>query len=333
MKPWFRVYNDILTDEKLLSLSLDNQAIFFKLLAVSNLNNSCGSLPKLALISKQIGVRVDKVRSAVGAMIEAGLIDEDVDAEGFTLHGWSNRQFESDDATARSRRCRDGKRNVAPSAERNASRGPGRATDQSRADTEQSRENPPLPPLEGGGGARGGGPSPAIRVVGPDGPIDVPAACTEADFDRLTGLASAYFDRLGMTDQIARFVRVWGVHHAPDWIEALLADLAGKAAGGKRRISEGLGTSILARWMAEGGIPAERLIRARSDPGGGTPDSPSEAPRAAPAAFQRPLTDHQRKMAAWREVANAPLTPEEQEEARVGFRRPTAEEATWRRHG
>jgi len=113
MKPWFRVYNSILNDPKLLALSLDNQALFIKFLAVSNLFDAGGTLPKLEVISKMIGCRIDKVRSAAKAMVDVGLLTEDVESQSFTVYGWKAKQFESDDASARSKLHRETKRNVA----------------------------------------------------------------------------------------------------------------------------------------------------------------------------------------------------------------------------
>lgn len=306
MKPWFRVYNDILNDEKLLDLSLDNQAIFFKLLAVSNQINSGGILPKPEVISKIIGVRIDKVRSAIKAMTGVGLIDEDSATQQLTLHGWSRRQYESDDANARqkARRERLLSRDKPRSLSRDKTVTRVHATD-TDSDTDTEAEN--TPPTPQGAEGRGRTGSPTTRIVGPDGSTDVPTACSDADRDRLLKLASVYFDPTSQTDQAVRAVRAWAVTHEPEWIEAILAEFAGSG----KRITEALGASIMRRWAQEGGIPQHRRKRPVSDPGSGDVISIDRAAAIAPAAFQRPQTDHQRKMAALRAVAYAPLTEEE----------------------
>lgn len=308
MKPWFRVYNDILTDEKLLSLSLDNQAIFTKFLAVSNLVNSGGTLPKLEVISKMIGLRIDKVRSAAKAMLDVGLIREIPGTETLAISAWRKRQYESDDVNARSTRHRESRCNVATPRKKTVVGNVARvhATDtETDTETEREKKSPPTPRGEEG---RGRGDS-TTKVVGPDGPVEVPSACSDADKARLKKLAAAYFDPLCLTDLIGRFVGVWGMTFEPDWIEALFAELAGHAAGGKR-ISEPFGTSILQRWAREGGIPEHR----RKCPVAGSPSDSGESvipiSRASPAASQRPLTDHQRKQAALREFAFGPLGEE-----------------------
>lgn len=310
MKPWFRVYNDILTDEKLLTLSLDNQAIFIKFLAVSCLVNSGGTLPKLEVISKMIGLRIDKVRSAARAMLEVGLIREVDGNEVLAITAWRKRQYESDDVNARSARHREAKCNVAAPRQKPIAGNVARvhATDtETDTETEREKKTPPTPRGEEG---RGRADLSTTRIVGPDGPVDVPSACSADDLKRLGGLASAYFDPLCLTDQVLRFVRVWSMVHEAEWIEALLAELAGLAAGGKR-ITEAFGTSILQRWAREGGIPEHRRKRPMCDPGSGDVISIGRAAANAPAAAQRPQTEHQRKMAALMAVAYAPLTEEE----------------------
>lgn len=145
VNPWFRVYNDILNDAKLLDLSLDNQAIFFKFLAVSNLHNSGGTLPKPEVISKMIGVRIDKVRSAIRSMVDVGLIDEDPATQQLAMHGWGRRQYKSDNANDRqkARRERNLSRDKSPESQRDKTVTRVRAAD-AETDTE-AEKSPPTP--------------------------------------------------------------------------------------------------------------------------------------------------------------------------------------------
>ena len=294
MKPWFRVYNTILNHPKILGLSLENQALFIKFLAVSNVVNGGGMLPELGIISKMVGQRIDKTRSAAKAMVRAGLLTEDTESGALAIVGWRTKQFESDDATARSQRSRGTKCNVADRETCNvAKQSPRvRATD-TETDTERERE-PPCPPF---------------AVVGEDGETQPVPGCTEAEIGRLRDLA---WDRLsdltGGDLWIARCLQ-FAQRYPADWIEALISETAktlAKPDGHRTKVAWAEAT--LRDWAIHGGPPAWATpVKAAT----GRPRGEPAGRRRGPS---RPPSEHAVKMERYEEL----VTWGEQEDTDAG---------------
>ena len=101
---WFRLYHEFITDQKVIDLPEELQLFLVKIWCVSSRQIERGTLPKIDLISKMIGVSRIKTERRVRQLIEAGFIDEDVATKALTIHGWETRQYESDDSTARKNR-------------------------------------------------------------------------------------------------------------------------------------------------------------------------------------------------------------------------------------
>lgn len=304
MKPWFRVYNSILNDPKLLGLSLENQALFIKFLAVSNVVNAGGMLPKLEVISKMVGQRIDKVRSASRAMIDVGLLSEDASTKSLAIAGWKSKQFESDDATELSRRHREAKRNIAPPAGREYSKnGPRTCATDTETDTEKEREPPFFSPSGIGGGEeaeRGdaeGGPT----AVDQDGLPRVVehSESTPEQIERVRVVAWKMLGEVRSGDvwiaRCVRFARRWPA----EWVELLIPKIASKLEEPDGQwLRESWAETTLQDWTRKKGPPPW----AYPDGAGGAGGEGATWGHARP---QRQPTERQRKLARHAEAAYA----------------------------
>ncbi len=104
---WFRLYHDWLSDSKVLALSDKNQLFLIKIWCVSSRETIRGTLPNIDVVAKATATTKGKCEAMIRDLIEAGFIDEDASTKALTVHGWSERQYESDDVTARTRRHKE----------------------------------------------------------------------------------------------------------------------------------------------------------------------------------------------------------------------------------
>lgn len=100
---WFRLYHEFITDQKVIELPEKLQLFLVKIWCVSSRQIERGTLPKIEVISKMIGVTKGKTSSMIRDLIDAGFIDEDVDTKALAIHAWRDRQYDSDDAAERKR--------------------------------------------------------------------------------------------------------------------------------------------------------------------------------------------------------------------------------------
>ncbi len=132
---WFRVYHDIIDDPKVLQLSAEIRWYNVGILAICSRQSSRnpqgyrsvssdnpqeipkdtdryppGILPKLADIATHLRLRKTKALRVIRTLIQAGLIDQQFNGSKedtkLYVHGWSERQFKSDDVNARVRKHR-----------------------------------------------------------------------------------------------------------------------------------------------------------------------------------------------------------------------------------
>ena len=98
---WFRTYNEIIDDPKVLRLSYEFRWFFVALLAISSRQKDRGSLPDLKEIS--IGLRITKGKAArvIERFVDMEFIDVNPEDGSLSIHAWHKRQFQSDDITAR----------------------------------------------------------------------------------------------------------------------------------------------------------------------------------------------------------------------------------------
>lgn len=111
MGRWFRFYDDVINDPKILKLPEGIRWAWVAILCVASKNQ--GSLPDNEDIALQLRVAPQKSASIIAALVSAGLLDRT--EAGFAPHNWEGRQYKSDksDPTAadRQKRYRENKRN------------------------------------------------------------------------------------------------------------------------------------------------------------------------------------------------------------------------------
>ena len=140
---WFRVYHDIIDDVKVLQLSAEMRWYYVGILAIcsrQSQQNSRGFLPKLDDVSLHLRLSKGKTARVVRTLIQAGLIDQQFNGSPentrLSVHGWSERQFKSDDVTSRVRKHRG-------TSICNVSETP-RVRERARSETESETETDPL---------------------------------------------------------------------------------------------------------------------------------------------------------------------------------------------
>lgn len=108
MSRWFRVYDDVINDPKLLKLPEALRWQWLAMLCVASKNG--GKLPANEDIALMLRVPEAKAAEFVTKLVKAKLIDKVDDV--FVPHNWEGRQFKSDTSNDRVKKHRNGKRNV-----------------------------------------------------------------------------------------------------------------------------------------------------------------------------------------------------------------------------
>ena len=103
MKPWIRLYSEIIDDPKVQLLEPDHFRMWINFMCLASSNGGKVELSKQ--VSWRLRVSDDGLNHCISVLTAAGLLDED-DAGGVWIHNWSERQFESDDQTKKSRQWR-----------------------------------------------------------------------------------------------------------------------------------------------------------------------------------------------------------------------------------
>jgi hypothetical protein len=142
---WFRVYDSIIDDPKIVQRSAEVRWFYVALLAVSSRSSIRGTLPDRTSIAFHLRIKPSYANRLIDEFIKGGLIDEDESTKQLTMHGWNKRQFKSDDVTARTRPFRE-RSGAVP---RNV---PGTPRARSETETEtETEKNPPIKPPKSGG--------------------------------------------------------------------------------------------------------------------------------------------------------------------------------------
>jgi len=148
---WFRIYDEILDDPKVLKLSLDMRWHYVAMMCIANKENKGGTLPDIEDVGIRLRTSTDEAKRIVQVLVAGGVLDRDAETQVLSVHGWSSRQFKSDDVTQRSSRSKAKKRERSHDENRNVpmkwmgnvvlpkgGNGPRTcATEQNRTDTEQ----------------------------------------------------------------------------------------------------------------------------------------------------------------------------------------------------
>lgn len=103
--PWFRLYSEIIEDEKILMLAFQDRWHFVALLCLKNK----GVLDKEkdnAKLDRKVAVKLGLSLSESDEL-RRRLMDEDLIAADWQPYGWASRQFQSDNSTDRVRKYRE----------------------------------------------------------------------------------------------------------------------------------------------------------------------------------------------------------------------------------
>ena len=106
---WFRLYTEVLDDEKVQTLPLESRWGWVMLLCLAAENPERGLVPPLKRVAFKLRISEAKAAKLLRQLTDAGLLDQT--ANGLTPHNWDERQYASDDVTERVRKHRE-KRNV-----------------------------------------------------------------------------------------------------------------------------------------------------------------------------------------------------------------------------
>ena len=102
---WFRIYDEVLSDPKIQTLSDKLHRFWFDCLCIASKNGGC--LPAIQDIAWTIRKSESAVASMVAELNEKGLLDRE--GTTFCPHNWNARQFVSDVSTERVKRFRERK--------------------------------------------------------------------------------------------------------------------------------------------------------------------------------------------------------------------------------
>lgn len=117
MSRWFRMYDDVINDPKVMRLPEATRWHWVTVLcAASKHGKDDGMLPATGELAFLLRLTEQRVAVILTELVSAGLVDK-VDG-GFAPHNWRGRQYKSDVSTDRVKRFRErqsnGKRNVSP---------------------------------------------------------------------------------------------------------------------------------------------------------------------------------------------------------------------------
>jgi hypothetical protein len=107
---WFRFYNEVYRDPKVQRLPNALFKAWVCLLCLASANNPRGTLPEVEILAYELRKRPVIVRDWLTELTKAGLLNRD-ERSGrveFSIHGWTERQFESDSSVERTQRYRGG---------------------------------------------------------------------------------------------------------------------------------------------------------------------------------------------------------------------------------
>jgi len=108
MSRWFRFYDDVINDPKVLKLPEETRWHWIALLCIASKN--AGSLPPTEDVAISLRVKTQAAAAIIATLKAAGLLDL---ADGrYVPHNWDGRQFKSDVSNERVKRYRERHRNV-----------------------------------------------------------------------------------------------------------------------------------------------------------------------------------------------------------------------------
>jgi hypothetical protein len=118
-KPWFRAWDEMLTDPKMRDLTDAQWGIWLKLLCLANQQSQRGLIiienshkHSMSTIASLLNTRSDKLATNLRLFSDKNMVEYDMQEEsGYVLiSNWNKRQFASDDVTARVLKHKERKR-------------------------------------------------------------------------------------------------------------------------------------------------------------------------------------------------------------------------------
>lgn len=120
-RPWFRFYVEAVHDRKLRRLKPEQRWLFVACLAAARQSCEPGVLlvgdddpMTITDMADFAGMPQRDVAQGMAALVRAGVLDMDTETETWFVPAWSDRQYESDDVTARTRKHRKERSNDVP---------------------------------------------------------------------------------------------------------------------------------------------------------------------------------------------------------------------------
>jgi hypothetical protein len=104
---WFRVYNEIIDDPKVISLSWELRWRFIEVLSISSRQTERGTLPDTKTIAIHMRTSQERCENVLQQLAAAGLIDANPETKSLRVHSWDKRQFRSDSVSERTARWRE----------------------------------------------------------------------------------------------------------------------------------------------------------------------------------------------------------------------------------
>lgn len=136
MSNWFRFYDDVVNDPKLIRLPDELYRAWVNLLCIAAKND--GVLPELADVALVLRVKEAKAAEIITKLVRAKLLDDENGI--FVPHNWQGRQFKSDDSGERVKRHRAKKRNGTVTAECNVTSEPLRNAPEEKRETREENK-------------------------------------------------------------------------------------------------------------------------------------------------------------------------------------------------
>lgn len=137
MSRWFRIYDDVINDPKVLRLPEAMRWHWVAVLCVASKND--GEMPSIDDVALHLRMNKHKAAAVLAGLHNAELLDKT--ETGFVPHNWNGRQYKSDVSTPRVKRFRE--------RERNVSETPPETEADTEADTEAEKKE--APSLRSGG--------------------------------------------------------------------------------------------------------------------------------------------------------------------------------------
>lgn len=138
---WFRLYNDIVDDDKIAQIDPKTFKIFVFLMSICSQNDSQnGILPDKKFLSWRMRISEKKLETALHELEGAGIVNR---ADGaIVLVNWHKRQFKSDNVTERVARYRNAKKSENVTLRETLNVSPQNRIEQTRTNTEKNKERP-----------------------------------------------------------------------------------------------------------------------------------------------------------------------------------------------